>query len=194
MTKAEANNHPAAFARADANNAARRLADIIRGVKPQVVVTYNERGGYGHPDHIMANNITVKAFQMAGDDSEKGFKISEAWQPQKLYYTATPLERLRKRHQLAIDRGEKPRMNPEFMGTPDHLITTAIDVETFIQKKLEALSCHKSQIGPNSFFRQIPEDQFMEYFKYEYFVCESGCEKTGNKESDFFDGVVYCPD
>ena len=184
------NNHPEAFAQADIDEAVSRLVDIIRDVKPHVIVTYNERGGYGHPDHIMANKITVQAFHRAGDPNENGTKPNDIWQPQKLYYTATPLERLKKRYQMAIERGEKPRMNPEFMGTPDDLITTAIDVEPFIQTKIDALSCHKSQMGPNNFFRQIPKEQRTEYFKFEHYVCVSGGVNGTEKEHGFFEGIA----
>ena len=188
MQGSPANRHPNSFAGADVDQAAEKLVAIIREIKPQVVVTYNEKGGYGHPDHIMAHRITVAAFHKAGDSGYESttFK-SEPWKPAKLYYTATPLERLKKRYQMAVERGETPRFNPEFMGTPEHLITTEVDVEAFIEQKFEALFCHKSQMGPNSFFRQVPREQVAEYFRHEHFICVSGC--AGEKETDLFEGL-----
>lgn len=189
MAGTPANEHPKSFARANLEEATAKLVDILRETRPHVVVTYNERGGYGHPDHIMAHRVTVSAFEKSGDPTYRGLGNHEAWQPLKLYYTATPLERIRKRYQMALDRGEKPRMNPEFLGTPEHLITTMVDVSEYIPKKFEALACHKSQMGPNSFFRQAPPDQVLDYFGYEHYVCVKGCAGASDKEADLFDGL-----
>ena len=68
------NNNPDAFAQADMDEAVNRLIDIIREEKPHVIVTYNEIGTYGHPDHIMANRVTTRAFNAAGDPAQKGEK------------------------------------------------------------------------------------------------------------------------
>jgi LmbE family N-acetylglucosaminyl deacetylase len=176
------NENPESFFKADFDEAVARLLHIIQDVHPQVLVTYNERGGYGHPDHIMANKITTAAFHKA----KHGDTLPV---PQKLYYLGTPLSLMRQRHQLALERGQKPRMNPELLGTPDALITTAIDVESYIPKKFAALACHKSQMGPNSFFRQVSEDRIKEYFKYEYYVCVEGCGENRERETDFFEAV-----
>ncbi|MBA3030351.1 MAG: hypothetical protein FP816_16285 [Desulfobacteraceae bacterium] len=189
MVGTPANENPASFNRADLEEATAKLVDIIREIRPHVLVTYNERGGYGHPDHVMTHRVTVLAFDKSGDPGYKGFDNGNAWQPSKLYYTATPLERIKKRFQMAIDRGEKPRMNPEFLGTPEHLITTVIDVSQFIPTKFEALACHTSQMGPNSFFRQLPPDQIADYFGHEYYVCAKGCLGPEGKETDLFEGI-----
>lgn len=189
MAGTPANENPASFARADLAEATAKLVDILRETRPHVVITYNERGGYGHPDHIMAHRVTVSAFEKSGDPAYRGISNHEAWKPLKLYYTATPLERIKKRYQAALERGEKPRMNPEFLGTPEHLITTMVDVSEFIQKKFEALACHKSQMGPNSFFRQAPPDQVLDYFGYEHYVCAQGCVESSGKEADLFEGI-----
>ncbi len=182
------NNNPLAFAKADIEEATFRLVDIIREVKPDVVVTYNEKGVYGHPDHIMANRVTVKAFYAAGDPECKGEKKLAPWQAKKLYYTALSLDRMRKIRQLAEERKEALGLNPEFLGTPDDEITTTIDIEEFLPKKFEALLCHHSQMGPKSFFRWMPQEQMNEFFKFEHYVCISGCNMK-YKEKDLFEGL-----
>ncbi len=84
------NERPDAFARADLDAAAGRLVALIRRYRPQVLVTYDENGFYGHPDHVNANRITVRAFARAGDPAAYRDQGLEPWQPAKLYYTAVP--------------------------------------------------------------------------------------------------------
>ena len=112
MAGSPENHHPMAFAQADIQEATTRLVEIIRRVRPQVIVTYNEKGTYLHPDHIMANRVTLRAFQASGDSQ---FKIDgglEPWQPTKLYYTAIPLERIRRMYKIVKERGEEPGFDP----------------------------------------------------------------------------------
>ena len=78
MAGSPENHHPLAFAQADIQEATARLVEIIRQVRPQVIVTYNEKGTYLHPDHIMANRVTLRAFQASGDAR---FEIGEALEP-----------------------------------------------------------------------------------------------------------------
>ncbi|MGD9139468.1 MAG: PIG-L family deacetylase, partial [Desulfobacterales bacterium] len=84
MAGSPANHHPQAFARADIDEATTRLVEIIRHVRPQVIVTYNEKGTYLHPDHIMANRVTVRAFQASADPQFEIDRTLKPWQPAKL--------------------------------------------------------------------------------------------------------------
>jgi len=183
------NHHPQAFARADQQEAIARLAEIIRRVRPHVIVTYNERGTYLHPDHIMANRVTLRAFHAAGD---RGYHVGPKlapWQPTKLYYTAIPLERIRRMHKILVERGEEPGFDPEVLGTPEDRISAIIDVRKFLSRKLEALNCHQSQMNPNSIFRRMPEKLRMEAMGYENFECVHGCALTNGRETDLFEGL-----
>ncbi|KPK23766.1 MAG: hypothetical protein AMK69_17510 [Nitrospira bacterium SG8_3] len=183
------NGDPEAFARADVEEAVGKLVDIIRQTKPQVILTYNEKGIYGHPDHIMTSRVTSIAYQKAGDPEYVSPRGLNPWQPSKLYYIAIPLSRMRMRHQMLKEEGKERDFNPEVMGTQDEEITTVIDVRKHLTQKLEALYCHASQISPDSFFRRIPEEWKEEAFGYEHFVCVNGCGKGNGKESDFFEGL-----
>ena len=149
-------HHPRAFACADPNEAAGRLVEIIRSVRPHVIVTYNENGFYGHPDHIMANRVTLRAFDAAGDPEFESGKGLDPWCPAKLYYTAVPIARLRMYHKMMLERGEEPDFDPQDLGTPEHELTAVIDVRDYLPQKLKALFSHQSQIGPHSFFKRIP--------------------------------------
>ena len=181
--------HPDAFIHADPVEAAKRLVQIIRKVRPHIIVTYNENGSYGHPDHIMANRVTLKAFDAAGDPEFTDDQGLEPWRPSKLYYTAIPLARLRLFHQMALERGEEPGFDPEVLGTPDEELTSIVDVRDYLSQKLKALFCHQSQIGPDSFFKRVPEELREEAFGFEYFVCVRGCKRLDGKETDLFEGL-----
>jgi LmbE family N-acetylglucosaminyl deacetylase len=183
------NGDPDAFASADMEEAAGKLVDIIRLTKPHVILTYNEKGIYGHPDHIMASKVTSIAYQKAGDPEYVSPQGLRPWRPSKLYHTAIPLSRMRMRHQMMQEDGEEPDFDPEVMGTRDDRITTVIDVREYLPQKLEALYSHESQISPDSFFRRIPEEWKEEAFGFEHFVCVNGCGQHDGKEKDFFEGL-----
>ena len=180
------NHHPQAFAEANMREVTGRLVDIIRREHPHVIVTYNERGFYGHPDHIMANRVTLQAFRTADDTEFECKNGLKPWHPNKLYYIAAPITRLRMINRLALERGEKPHFDPEVLGTPEDEITTIIDVREYLPQKLEAINCHQSQIGPNSFFRNLPNKYRDEALGYEYFSCVKGCNTIDREETELF--------
>ena len=189
MAGSPENHHPMAFAQADIQEATTRLVEIIRRVRPQVIVTYNEKGTYLHPDHIMANRVTLRAFQASGDAQ---FEIDgglEPWQPTKLYYTAIPLERIRRMYKIIKEQGEEPQFDPDVLGTSEDKISTVVDVRKYLSQKLEALNCHQSQMNPNSMIRRMPEEMRREAMGYEHFQCIQGCTAADTKESDLFDGL-----
>lgn len=183
------NLHSQAFAQADLKEATDRLVEIIRGTRPQVIVTYNEKGLYGHPDHIMANRVTLGAFDAAGDPEYECKQKLEPWNPSKLYYTAIPIGRLRMLHEWATESGEELGFDPEDLGTPDEKITTTVDVRQYVSRKLDAIFCHQSQVKSDSFFRRIPDEWRDEVFGYEHFVCVKGLSSAHNKEADLFEGL-----
>lgn len=185
------NNHPEAFARADEQEASARLVKIIRQVRPHVLVTYNEKGTYLHPDHIMANRVTRRAFKASGDHGYHGSDGLEPWQPSKLYYTAIPLERIRRMYDTIVERGEEPGFDPEVLGTPEEKISAVIDVRKFLSRKLAALNCHQSQMNPNSIFRRMPDKMRDEAMGYENFECVYGCTSLNGKEEDLFEGIDH---
>jgi mycothiol conjugate amidase Mca len=106
MAGTEANANPANFHNADRDEATARLVALIRKYKPQVLVTYDENGAYGHPDHIKCNVITQAAFDLAADPAYHP-ELGEAWEPAKLYYTHWPEEVWEKAHEMYKERGLK---------------------------------------------------------------------------------------
>ena len=170
------NDDPRSFWATPVDVAAKQLAEILMHERPQVIMTYNENGFYGHPDHIQANRITLAALELLD------------YEP-TLYYNAIPMsimERYRarwaqeaeERAAAALARGEEPEERqlpvdeddePFEMGTPDDRIGAAVDVSTATDAKFDALAAHHSQIA-ESFWMKMGREQFKETMTTEWFV------------------------
>ena len=174
------NDAPDAFWHTPLEVAAHRVADLMRAYRPQVVVTYDEHGFYGHPDHIQANRVTRAA-------------IDECGIPSKLYYTALPRSRLQGFRDVLAEQGieapdvEEAEQDPEF-GTPDELITTAIDCGAVADRKYKSLAAHASQ-GENIFFLQMGVELFSSLMGNEYFVRVADSTDAPVPEDDLFAGL-----
>lgn len=107
MVNTPANANPLAFTNVDVEAAAARLVALVRAERPQVIITYDEQGGYGHPDHIMTHRIAAIAYESAADTERFPVQPGEPgpWQPSKLYYIAWPRERMMQLRQEVIARG-----------------------------------------------------------------------------------------
>lgn len=198
MVGTEANNNPACFHMADPDEAIGRLVRLVRQYRPQVLMTYNEVGGYGHPDHIACHKTTVAAFEAAGDGTRYPY-AGEPWAPLKLYFTNSPrniqITQMQRMRELGIKTWDD---DPEFDITqftvPDEQITTRIDIGDYIARKIAALNCHRSQISTEGWFSPVPEDLRREFFGYEYFtLAESGVmlptRQKDEYEEDLFAGI-----
>lgn len=152
MMYSETTKDPACLWQAPRDAVARRVVEVIRKVKPQVVVTFNKFGGYGHPDHIAIQRATTDAFTLAGDASyETG---QEPYQPQKLYYSAFSTLMFRVNLVRVRLKGQDPRKlgrNKDFdmLAILENVepIHTEIDVKDYLHAWDEASACHDSQLG-----------------------------------------------
>jgi LmbE family N-acetylglucosaminyl deacetylase len=172
------NDAPDAFWHTPVADAAGRLADLMRTYEPQVVVTYDENGFYGHPDHIQANRVTRAAIEQSGI-------------PAKLYYTAFARSQLQGFRTLLLEAGIEPpgevEENPDF-GTPDELITTTIDCSAVAGRKYASLAAHASQ-SDNIFFLQMGEELFSRVMGSESFVRVVDSTDAPVPEDDLFAGL-----
>ena len=172
------NDAPGSFWQTPIAEPAARLADLMRKYRPQVVVTYDENGFYGHPDHIQAHRITHAALDECGLAS-------------KLYHTALPRSALTGFREILEQTGiELPREaeeNPDF-GTPDELVTTRIDVSTVTGRKYASLAAHASQ-SENIFFLEMGEELFSQVMNAEFFVRAFDTTKAPVPEDDLFAGL-----
>ena len=175
------NDNPAAFLQCSFDEAVSRVVNVIREERPQVVVTYDERGGYGHPDHIRAHQVAVAAFNAA----------DPPWRPAKLYYAVIRRSAMRQfADRLRAAGIEVPfqDMNDETpFAVADDRVTTAIDVSRFVEAKRTALIAHRTQIGPDQFFMRLPESLFSDVFGSETFQRVVGPGPT--PEDDLFAGL-----
>jgi len=184
------NQHPHSFHQASLDEAVSRVVAVVREERPQVIVTYDERGGYGHPDHVRAHQVAVAAFHAAGDGEQ--FPDSGAvWQTSKLYYAVIPRSAMRQfAERLRAAGVEAPfvdmRENDEELpfGVADELVTTQIDVSAYVEAKRSALTAHRTQMGPNQFFMRLPRELFWDAFGRETFQRVAGPGPT--PEHDLF--------
>jgi LmbE family N-acetylglucosaminyl deacetylase len=155
---------------------AERIAALMRKYRPQVVVTYDANGNYGHPDHIQAHRAAVAAAEATGISA-------------KFYYSAVPKSAFaRLRDALVASGADIEELGiPDDFGTPDEEITTEIDVSAYVERKREALAAHGSQTE-NSFFSRLPDDVVTLTLSYESFTLRSA-PKGLARENDLFAGL-----
>ena len=172
------NSDPACFWRADFAEAVERVVRVIREERPRVVVTYDERGGYGHPDHIQAHRVTTAAFRVAGNPARCA-DVGPPWQPARLYFVTFPRARARRFAEALrasdIDApysamaGVDAEGDPDEFGTPDDSVQVAVDVSAYVDVKRAALAAHRSQVGSDHFLLRTPLSLLRELWSHEYF-------------------------
>jgi mycothiol conjugate amidase Mca len=196
MAGTDSNQNPASFHMADPEQATERLVRLVRKHRPQVLVSYDEKGSYGHPDHIKAHQITAMAFDAAGD-ADRFPNAGPAWQPSKLYICGFSL-RLAARWQaiaeelhLDIPWLREPRdVNEEPPSVfPAELVTTIVDVAAYAARKRAALACHRTQISPDFFVLQLPDEWLARAFADEEFIRAKTLVDAPLPEDDLFAGL-----
>jgi len=174
--------------------AAAPLVRLMREFRPHVVTTYDENGGYPHPDHVMCHRVSVAAFEAAGDP-ERYPELGEAWQPLKLYYDITfSLGRLTALHEAMQAAGlESPytpwleRWDPSTdMG---NRITTRVECADHFATRDEALRAHATQVDPDGFWFQVPLTIQREVWPTEDFELARCLLPGSGPEDDLFAGV-----
>jgi mycothiol S-conjugate amidase len=194
MPETEFNAHPEAFANASLDEATGRLVRIIREERPQVVLTYDERGGYPHPDHIRTHEVTVAAFEAAGDP-DRYPAAGVPFQPLKLYYHASfTRRRLQAIHAAAVARGIESPFGEwleqwDSREYPEPVVTTQVDVSRYLAQRRDALIAHATQIDPNSFWFSIPDEVEAEVYPWEDYTLARSLVPTAGHETDLFAGI-----
>jgi N-acetyl-1-D-myo-inositol-2-amino-2-deoxy-alpha-D-glucopyranoside deacetylase len=194
MVGTPANNRPDCFWRADLLDAAALLVPIIRDVRPQVVITYDDFGGYGHPDHIQAHRVTTYAVALA---AAPGYapEAGAPWEVPKMYWPAIPrslvidaLSQLDE-EQRATFLGDFDPLTAPFL-VDDELITTRIDGVPFVAAKREAMMAHATQIDMDSPFIAMSALGGPEALGHEFYRIAKGPVVTeGRYEEDLFAGL-----
>ncbi len=183
------NDHPRCFWRADLDEAAGHLVEIMREVRPQVLVTYDDNGFYGHPDHIQAHRVAVRAAELAA---------AEGFGPAKIYWTAVPRSVLEAGMSAFAESSDNPFAGLEQVddlpfGTPDEQIAARVDALDQHEAKLAALRAHATQIPDTSWLFSIAGNFGSEFMGVEYYTLAAGRRGPGGGpygwESDLFAGI-----
>lgn len=182
------------FAATPVAESAERLVRIIREVRPHVLTTYDENGGYPHPDHIMCHRVSVAAYEAAGDPDAYP-DAGEPWQPLKLYYhhgfnrpraEAIHAEMLRRGLESPYaERLEKWGSNPEH----DARITTRVPCADFFDVRDRALIAHATQIDPDGHWFAVPLEIQREIWPTEDYELVRSEVETAAPEDDLFAGI-----
>jgi N-acetyl-1-D-myo-inositol-2-amino-2-deoxy-alpha-D-glucopyranoside deacetylase len=175
MMGVASNDRPDSFWQADLDEAAGKLVEVIREVRPQVLVTYDENGFYGHPDHIQAHRVSWRAFELAADPA---YGDGEPWRITKFYYTATPKSVMR-RMAAALREAEVDFMAEESVddlpfGCSDEIVTTEIDARQYVSRKLDAMRAHATQISVDDPWFALSNEIGQEAQGVEHFILRAG--------------------
>ncbi|AQA23107.1 mycothiol conjugate amidase Mca [Rhodococcus sp. MTM3W5.2] len=173
------------------------LVKVIREFRPHVITTYDENGGYPHPDHIRCHEVSMAAFEAAGDP-ERFPGAGEPWEPLKLYYSHGFI-----RKRLLLFQDEYDRRGEEFpmaewlkkwrteQGDLMARVTTQIVCGDYFPQRDDALRAHATQIDPNGSFFAVPLDIQQKIWPTEEFELAKTRVRTAIPESDLFAGIDH---
>ncbi|MFD4727570.1 PIG-L family deacetylase [Streptomyces seoulensis] len=182
MTGWASNDAPDSFWQTPVAEGAARLAELMRHYRPDVVVTYDENGFYGHPDHIQAHRITMAALELTDLTP-------------KVYWTTVPRSQMARFGEVMREfGGDMPEPDPAEaaaladIGLPDDEITTWVDTTPYSDQKYDALAAHASQ-GENIFFLRMGKERFGEMMGTETFLRVRDTTGAPTPENDLFAGL-----
>jgi len=188
MMGSEPNNRTDNFWNADIDEAAESLVTVILEIKPHVMVTYDEIGGYGHPDHIQAHRVAMRAAELA---RERG------WNIQKIYWNTIPRSIIEQGIEAMKGTGnqffgvEKAEDFP--FAQPDELVTTVINGEEYVEKKMAAMRAHPTQIAVDGPFFALSDNLGFKVWGLEFYRLvygePAGERNADGREIDLFAGV-----
>jgi N-acetyl-1-D-myo-inositol-2-amino-2-deoxy-alpha-D-glucopyranoside deacetylase len=188
------------FWAADLTEASSHLVEVIREVRPQVLVTYDEYGGYGHPDHIQAHRVAMYGSMLAAAPSYRA-DLGSAWDIAKVYWAAMSETRMREGLRMLRDSGDQTTFEgmdpdgpmPPYI-TPDHFLTARIDGSAFVEMKLDAMRAHATQIEVDGPFFALSNHLGNYVWAYEDYRLVKGSpgpfDGPDGLESDLFAGVA----
>ncbi len=173
MPDSEANARPEAFANADLDEAVARLVEIIRRECPQVILTYgDDQQGYPHPDHLRVHDISLPAFERAGDPSYRP-DLGDPFTPLKMYYSVWSRARVEATHNKFVELGLESPFSEDWFTRPsqDERVTTSIDIGPWFDVRLEALLAHATQVDPEElWWFGLDDEQLAGVFPWEEWI------------------------
>jgi N-acetyl-1-D-myo-inositol-2-amino-2-deoxy-alpha-D-glucopyranoside deacetylase len=195
---ARAETKEGTFWRADLLEASDLLVDIIREVRPQVLVTYDQHGNYGHPDHIQAHRVATYATALAAVSSYRP-ELGEAWDIAKLYWGAMSANRMReglRALRAAGDTTSFEGMDPEGelppFTVPDDQLSAVVDANDYAEAKIRAMKAHATQIAVDGPFFSLSDNFGDQVWGTEFYRLAKGVQGPTNEdglETDLFAGL-----
>jgi N-acetyl-1-D-myo-inositol-2-amino-2-deoxy-alpha-D-glucopyranoside deacetylase len=186
------------FWRADLLQAADLMVEVVREVKPQVLVTYDQFGGYGHPDHIQAHRVATYAAALAAVPSYKP-ELGEAWDVAKVYWTAMSESRFREGLRRLRESGDQTSfegMDPDGpmppFAFPDEMLSACVDATDYADAKIRAMKAHATQIEVDGPFFALSNNLGNQVWGFEYFRLAKGVLGPVGEdgfETDLFAGL-----
>ncbi len=182
------NSRADVFWNADLDEAAKYLVDVILEIKPQVMITYDENGGYGHPDHIKAHQVAMRAAELAK---------SSGWEISKIYWNTIPVSVIEEGITALQGTGsdffgvEKAEDFP--FAKPDELVTSVVTAEDYVDKKMAAMKAHPTQISLDRPFFALSNNLGQKVWAREFYQLVKGEKQPpfdeNGRETDLFSGV-----
>ncbi len=185
------NESASTFTQEKADVVIRQLVMLIRTVRPEIVLTFEPQGIYGHPDHIAISRYTLQAYDLAGTATWHP-DLGLAWQPARLYYAALStdwISRVTERKEaLGLNMSGFEQLSVQIKENAKKVttqITHEVDVSAFTQAKVNSLACHRTQLTPHSLFYHYVAPAMMDLMAHEYFIQV----RTAIPSKDFFLGT-----
>lgn len=198
MLGTEGNADPASFWRADFDEAVGRLVAEIRALRPDVLVTYDAFGFYGHPDHVQAHRVALVAAEACAVPALYP-QAGLAWRVRKVYLATIPksgvaaLHRQLRQRGLPSPFGDVDDVDDVPLGTPDELVHATVDVTAWLETKLAALRAHTSQLDESSFFLNLPPELQAAVFGRESYIRQRSDVASDARDDDLFAGLRPAP-
>ena len=186
MMGTDPNNRPDVFWQADLDTAATILVDVIEEVKPHILITYDEIGGYGHPDHIQAHRVAMRASELS------------TWQIQKIYWNTIPksviAQGMAKMKEIGSDFFGAESIDDVPFAKDDEFVTTLINGSDYVESKMAAMKAHETQIALDGLFFALSNNLGMQIWGDEYYTLVKGNKSapfdSNGRETDLTSGVV----
>jgi N-acetyl-1-D-myo-inositol-2-amino-2-deoxy-alpha-D-glucopyranoside deacetylase len=192
MEGTEDNNDPRAYVMADRDEVIARLVGFIRSLKPDVVITFDPDGAYGHPDHIAIHHHTVAAVAAARDETRFP-EAGPVWTPRRLFFTAISKKRFGEMRtrlaEMGVDTSAFDRPDMPIVGQEEDEIDVTMDVRAWVGAKRKALECHATQFGPDNFMTQLAGDVADDLMSLESFTLWWGTPMPDGEDGDLFAGL-----
>jgi N-acetyl-1-D-myo-inositol-2-amino-2-deoxy-alpha-D-glucopyranoside deacetylase len=197
MMGLDTNDRPGCFWQADVDEAAAHLVEVIREVRPAVVVTYDDNGGYGHPDHIQAHRVAMRGVELAAD---AGFRpdLGDPWSVPKVYENVTPRSFLQQgmdaMKEAGVDFFGTDDVDSLPFGVPDEMATCRVDAVEYEPLKMRALAAHATQVTVDGPFFALSDHLGQRAWGYEFYRLVAGdaaepYDEDG-RETSLFNGLI----